>query len=116
MPLFDGFKNAGMRDKKKAEIERITLERDKKIAELKAQHEKFSTSAKQYNVELQISAEIVNTSKDKAAMVSKLNAHQIVDLGAVINEQISVIDRRLSLQKARTMRIAALRKAQTISM
>lgn len=115
VPLFDGFKNAAMREKKRAEIDRLVLERDKKIADLKLQAEKFSTSAKQYSVELQISAELVNTSKEKAAMVKKLNAHQLVDLGAVINEQISVIDHRLSLQKARTMRISALRKAATIS-
>jgi len=114
MPLFDGFKNQALREKKRAEIERLSVERDKKLWELKAQHEKFVNGAKQYSVQLQTSAEILNTSTDKVSMVKKLNDHQLVDLGTLINEQISVIDHQLSLAKAKTLRLSLLRKAGII--
>lgn len=116
LPLFDGFKNSAMREKKKAEIRRTELERDKAISTLKFQHEKYTTAANQYSVELNITAELVNTSKNKEAMIQKLNAHQLVDLSKVVSEQINVIDQKLALQKARSLRLSSLRKAAIIAM
>lgn len=114
MPLFDGFKNAGMREKKRAEIEHLKLEKEKKLWELKAQLEKCTAGARQYQVELQTSAKLVDTGAEKVSMVKRLNEFKIADIGTLINEQIAVIEHGLSLKKARTMRLSLLRKAAVI--
>lgn len=115
MPIFDGMKNASLREKKKAEIERLTIERDKKMWELAAQAEKLKVGAKQYSVELQTSVQLLNTSYEKVSMVQKLNNQQLIDLSTLIHEQIAAIDHQVSLARAKTMRLSLLHKASIVT-
>lgn len=110
IPLFAGFKTIVRGKEIKMEIERLQLERDKKIAELKSLYTKTSKEVLAYKQELETKKELLKNVQNKTAMIERLKNQQITDEVVALNQEIELINQRLELEKTSVSKIAAIKK------
>lgn len=115
MPIFDGFRNQAERAKKKLEIERLNVEQDQKLWQLRQEYEKASAHAALYGVQMTTKAVLLSNGQEKAGMQQRLSQQQIVNRTAWLNEQVHVIDHQLRLEKATVQKLASLKKLKVLT-
>lgn len=110
IPLFDGFKTIVSGKRINLEIERLKLERDKKIAELKNLYTKTSKEVLAYKQELETKKELLKNAQNKTAMIERLKTHQLTDEVVALNQEIELINQRLELEKTSVSQLSTLKK------
>jgi outer membrane protein len=115
MPLFDGLRNQSDQAKKKLEIQRLAIEQDQKLWQLRQQYEKASAHAALYGVQMSTKAVLLSNGQEKAGMQQRLSEQQIVNRTAWLNEQVQVIDHQLRLDKAAVQKLASLKKLRVLT-
>lgn len=101
LPVFDGLKNQAQRERAKLEIERLSLERDKKIQSVKTYYEKIYTEAKDIPIKLENQTTALKLTEDKIAMLDKLNQQQLIDKISYFRQKADLITQKLELEKTR---------------
>lgn len=101
LPVFDGLKNQSQREKTKLEIERLTLERDKKIESVKNVYEKAYQESIDANQKLENQANALKLTEEKIAMVEKLNKEQLIDKISYLKQKADLISQKFELEKTR---------------
>lgn len=115
MPIFDGLRNQAEQAKKRLEIERLAIEQDQKLWQLRQEYEKASAHAALYGVQMTTKAVLLSNGQAKAGMQQRLSEHQIVNRTAWLNEQVQVIDHQLRLEKAAVLKLASLKKLRVLT-
>lgn len=99
LPVFDGLKNQSQRERAKLEIERLALERDKKIEAVKNMYEKSYEEAIESNRKLANQTNALKLTEDKISMLEKLNKEQFIDKISYLREKSDLITQKFELQK-----------------
>lgn len=115
LPVFDAFKNRVEREKKQLEIERLKVERDKKLWELQEQHGKLSSSVAMYQGQVSSRKDLLAEHSEKVVMAKRLSDHELVEKTQYLTTQTELIEHELELDKTRIRQIASLKKLQILS-
>ncbi|OGH96513.1 MAG: hypothetical protein A2039_02505 [Candidatus Melainabacteria bacterium GWA2_34_9] len=101
LPVFDGLKNQAQREKAKLEIERLALERDKKVESVKSFYEKAYDEAIYANQKLENQANALKLTEEKIAMIEKLNKQQLIDKISYLKQKADLISQKFEFEKTR---------------
>lgn len=115
LPVFDAFKNRVEREKKQLEIERLKVERDKKLWELQEQHSKLSSAVSVYQGQVSSRQNLLTEHSEKVVMAKRLSDHELVERTQYLTTQTELIEHELELDKTRIRQIASLKKLQILS-
>jgi len=99
--VFDGLKNQAQREKAKLEIERLALERDKKVESVKSFYEKAYDEAIYANQKLENQANALKLTEEKIAMIEKLNKQQLIDKISYLKQKADLISQKFEFEKTR---------------
>jgi outer membrane protein len=116
MPIFDGFKNKAAVQKAELEKQKLTLQRDDKLADLKNQAKVLATQAQAYSVQLRTKATILNKTQDKMSMLQRLSDQQMIEKSQTVKEHIQRIQRQVQVENSIIQGVAAQKKLQLLSM
>ncbi len=114
MVLFDGFKNLNTISKKKLEIEKIKIEKDKQIAELKKKYEQIQLDYKNAIVQSRnnaVTLDLVNKNLDN---LKRLNANGIVARAECIRKQIELLKKKQELEQNQIKHFVSRYKMQIL--
>ena len=115
VPLFDGFKNQGQRDKKRTEIQQLQVESEKKLWDLQAQFDKAHASADAYQAQLVTKAELINRGELKVGMYTRLSEGKVMNRSALLVQQVQLTEQRLSAEKIKVQNAAAAKKLEVLT-
>lgn len=112
---FDSVKNMIEQQKKRLEIQRLGIERDKRLWELKEQHEKNVQMLAMYEVQLEKRQDVVKQGNEKLTMVVRLSDRQVTDRTTLLTQKLQLIDRDLELEKTRVQHVASFKRLKVLS-
>lgn len=97
--FFDGFKNRANREKTKLEIEKLQVEKDKKLSELENKYQKSYKAYETYNEELDINRQLLSTVKEKLDDVGKLRAYKLADQNQLLSAKADLLNQEYELEQ-----------------
>jgi len=97
--FFDGFKNRANREKTKLEIEKLQVEKDKKLSELENKYKKSYKAYETYNEELDINNNLLTTVKEKLDDVGKLRAYKLADQNQLLSAKADLLSQEYELEQ-----------------
>jgi outer membrane protein TolC len=115
LPVFDGFKNYASIKKAELEKQKLVLQRDQKLADLKNQARLLEKQAKFYSVQLKTKATIVNKTQDKMSMLKQLSDEQLVEKTQTTKAHIQRIQHQVEVESAMIQSLAAIKKLQLLA-
>jgi outer membrane protein len=115
LPIFDGFKNYAAIKKAELEKQKLTLQRDEKLADLKNQAQLLETQAKAYTVQLSTKATILNKTQDKMSMLQRLSDEQVIEKAQTRKAHMQRIQNQVQVESAMIQSVAAQKKLQLLS-
>lgn len=107
LPIYDGGRNQTSQVEKRLQIERIFLQRDKRLWELRKDIERSANAVSLYGVELTTKAELVDNSKEQLAMTIRLTQSQVQEKAKALSDELDLIARQLDEEKTRIQSNAA---------
>lgn len=115
MTPFDGFKTSADIKKLELEVERLKLERDQKIAELKNKYEKLNDIAIYYDGQLETQQQLLLKIQDKIAMLEKLAQQQLISRDDLLSQKSDLIDQKTEVEKSIINKISSIKKLNVYS-
>lgn len=97
--FFDGFKNRANREKTKLEIEKLQVEKDKKLSELENKYKKSYKAYETYSEELDINRQLLSTVKEKLDDVGKLRAYKLADQNQLLSAKADLLNQEYELEQ-----------------
>lgn len=97
--FFDGFKNRANREKTKLEIEKLQIEKDKKLSELENKYKKSYKAYETYSEELDINRQLLSTVKEKLDDVGKLRAYKLADQNQLLSAKADLLNQEYELEQ-----------------
>jgi outer membrane protein TolC len=101
LPVFDGGKNQAQRERAKLQIERLEIERDKKLEEVKNTYQKAYEEARYANEKLENQSKALILVEDKITMLEKLNNQQLIDKISYLKEKSDLITQKFDYERTR---------------
>ena len=99
LPIFDGFKNKGDRDRIKLEIARLYTEKEKKVAEVKYNYEKARDDTVYANILHQNNISMKNLLSDNISMFDRLNEQKLIDKNNYLQQKINLLNKFFEIEK-----------------
>lgn len=99
MVLFDGFKNLNTISKKKLEIEKAKIEKERQIAELKKQYEQIQLDSQNAIVQAENNATTLALVNKNLDNLRRLNANGIAARSECIKKQIELLKKKENLEQ-----------------
>lgn len=115
MPLFDGFKSSARIEKAGLEMERLKIEKEKKVAELQSRQAKLSDASRLYDFEMKNRQEMLAKTGEKLSMVERLKEQEIAGHRDLLVEKIEMVNRRLELSKVCIAKASAVRELKLLT-
>ncbi|OPY76708.1 MAG: outer membrane channel protein [Syntrophorhabdus sp. PtaU1.Bin058] len=115
MPLFDGFKSSANIEKARLEMERLKIEKEKKVAELRSRQARLSDASRLYGMEMKNRQEMLAKTGEKLAMVERLAEQKIAGQKDRLIEKIEMVNRRLELAKASITKVSAVKELKLLT-
>lgn len=97
--FFDGFKNRANREKTKLEIEKLQVEKDKKLSEIENKYKKSYKAYETYSEELDINRQLLSTVKEKLDDVGKLRAYKLADQNQLLSAKADLLNQEYELEQ-----------------
>jgi len=97
--FFDGFKNRANREKTKLEIEKLQVEKNKKLSELENKYKKSYKAYEAYREELGINRQLLSTIKEKLDDVGKLRANKLADENQLLSAKADLLNQEYELEQ-----------------
>lgn len=97
--FFDGFKNRANREKTKLEIQKLQLEKEKKLSELESNYRKSFKTYESYNEELTTNKELLATVKEKLDAVNRLNTNKLVEQNELLSTKAELLNQEYELEQ-----------------
>lgn len=101
LSVFDGFRNKAEQERKRLEVERLTLERNQIQQELQLEQELTELEWEQVNNRLIQQVSRLNTSREKEFMVKRLKEQQLMAQPEFIQHHIEWLKHRWETEKER---------------
>jgi len=115
MSLFDGFKSIARIEKARLEMERLKVEKEKKVTEFQSRQAKLSDAARLYGFEMKNRQEMLAKTEEKLSMVGRLREQEIAGYRDLLIEKIELVNRRLELSKVHIAKISAVRELKLLT-
>lgn len=97
--FFDGFKNRANREKTKLEIEKLQIEKEKKLSELENKYQKSYKAYETYNEELNVNRQLLATVKEKLNDIERLNANKLTDQNQLLSAKADLLNQEYELEQ-----------------
>jgi outer membrane protein TolC len=113
--IFDGFKNNAQIERVRIEIERLKVERDKKLFELVNRHEKLKEESRMLRKTLSNQQELMTRTEEGLSMLSRLAERRIVEHVEFLKRNIEQVMQRQEQVRASILKSAAIKELQILS-
>ena len=110
MVLFDGFKNLNSISKKKLEIEKMKIEKEMQIAELKKKYEQLIIDAKNSVNKIKHSGEILLLVNQNLNNLERLNENGFASRADFINRKIELLKQKEEYEQSSIENLVLLYK------
>lgn len=97
--LFDGFKNKANKEKAALEIQRLKLEKEKKLTDIQNQYEKSYESYITYTEDLAIKKNLLTKVKEKLDSLDRLFKSGTIDKNQLLISKSDLLEQEFELQK-----------------
>lgn len=97
--FFDGFKNRANREKTKLEIQKLQLEKEKKLSELENKYRKSFKTYESYNEELITNKDLLATVKEKLDAVNRLNSNKLIEQNELLSTKAELLNQEYELEQ-----------------
>ncbi len=97
--LFDGFKNINTIAKSKMEVEKLKVQKEEQIAELKKKYEQIQLDSQNALVQNENNANTLALVNKNLKMLENLNTKGLIDKSSCINKRLSLLDKKLNLEQ-----------------
>ncbi len=114
-PVFDQLKNYSERQRKKIEIDRLIIERDKKLWELEQSHTKTTQLAQMHGVDVENRTQLIAQHNVKAGILGRLADRNLLDRSQELSQKIEMAEQELELLKSKVQLQAHVRKLRTMA-
>ncbi len=114
-PIFDQLKNYSERQRKRLEIERLEVERDKKLWELEQNYQQTNQMAKMHKIDADNRSEALAQQSVKAKILGRLADRRLVEKSQELVEKIEIAEQELELLRSQVLLQAHVRKLKTMS-
>jgi len=115
MPIFEGFKRSSEMQKATLEIDRLKIEKQKKLAELTNRHAKLNETRRMYVKGIETQKDMLTKVERKLTMTGRLTEQKVVDFVDLLNRRIELINQRFELTKAINTRVSTIKELQILS-
>ncbi|MFH1212019.1 MAG: TolC family protein, partial [Candidatus Woesearchaeota archaeon] len=115
LPLFEGFKNTAEIEKAKLEIDRLKLEKGKKLAELSSRHAKLSEARHIYTKGVETQKDMLTKTEAKLSMAERLTTQKIIEWVEFLNHRIVLTNQRFELTKTMITKISTVKELKILS-
>ncbi|MCX5811151.1 MAG: TolC family protein [Proteobacteria bacterium] len=115
LPIFEGFKTNAEMEKTALEIERLKVEKQKKLAELINRHAKLNETRVMHIRGLENQKDMLAKVEEKLSMTKRLAEQNVADLIELLNRRIELINQRLELTKTMITKVATIKELQMLS-
>lgn len=113
--LFDGFKNINTSSKKKLEVEKAKIEKQRQLAELKKKYEQIQLDFKNAIIQTENNAATLALVNKNLDMLRRLNASGVTTKADCIRKQIELLDKKLKLEQNQIKNFTAQYKMYVMS-
>lgn len=97
--FFDGFKNKASKEKAALELQRLQIEKEKKLNDIEAEYEKSYGSYASYVQELGIKKNLLSEVKGKLNAVDRMSKSGIVERNDVLSSKADLLSQEYELEK-----------------
>lgn len=97
--FFDGFKNRASREKAALEIKRLQYEKEKKLADLKAEYEKTYASYQTYSEQLTLKKDLLRKVSEKLDALDRMAKNGLIERNDLLISQADLLNQEFELQK-----------------
>ena len=115
LPVFDGFKNQAQQERAKLEMERLAVERDKKVQSVKTYYEKVYNETKDMPQKLENQATSLKLTEEKIDMLDKLNEQHLIDKISYLKQKSDLITQKFEHEKTKINSEAAAYKISILA-
>lgn len=113
--LFDGFKNINTISKSKMEIEKLKIEKEKQIAELKKKYEQAQQDSRNAVLQKENNLKTLLLVDKNLKMLERLNTNGILEKSECIKKRLNLLDKKLSLEQNQIKLFVAQYKLHVLS-
>lgn len=96
--LFDGFKNINTIAKSKMEVEKLKVQKEEQVAELKKKYEQIQLDSQNALIQNENNANTLALIDKNLKMLENLNTKGLVDKSSCINKRLNLLDKKLHLE------------------
>jgi len=101
LPVFTGFKNTAQRDRTKLEIQKLKIERDKRVEEIKSFYQKMYQQARNFDTAMSNQEESMELVQDKITMLERMSRQKLIDKISYLSQKADLISQKLELERTR---------------
>jgi outer membrane protein len=115
IPIFEGFKKSAEMEKTTLEIDRLKIEKQKKLAELANRHAKLDETRRVYIKGIETQKDMLTKVEDKLYMTGRLTEQKVVDWVDFLNQRIEMVNQRFELVKTISTKVSAIKELRILS-
>ncbi|OPX96996.1 MAG: outer membrane channel protein [Syntrophorhabdus sp. PtaB.Bin006] len=116
VPLFEGFKTPAEVEKVRLEMERLALEKGKKLAELSNRYAKLRETRKAYAQSVANQQGMMMQVEEKLDMVQRLAEQKAIEWADFLNQKMELLNQKLEFVKIMTAKSATTRELRILSL
>lgn len=115
LPLFEGFKSNAAMEKARLEVERLEVEKERKLAELTTRYAKLIETRKTCLNNIENQEEMVTKVEEKLTMAERLSDQKAIQWVDFLTQRIDAVNQKFDLKKALVSKIATIKELQLLS-
>lgn len=97
--VFDGFKNKASKEKAKIEIEKIQLQKEKKLNEIMTEYEKTYAAYDSYIQELSIKKTLLSKVHEKLTSIDRMYQNGLIEKNQILKTKADLLTQEFELEK-----------------
>lgn len=98
--IFEGFKNKSQRERASYEIQKLQMERDKALNDIKGRYNKLADAKGSYDREVSAKQESLSKVKEKMAALERLNEQQLIDKNSILEQKADLLSQQIELERS----------------
>ncbi|MGD9581957.1 MAG: TolC family protein [Vampirovibrionia bacterium] len=115
MPLFDGFKNSAQQDKVKLEIEKLQVEKQKKLHEMKKKYDLLYQDAKLYKKDFDNQQNLLAEYQKQFNALERLSDNKLIQKTDLLIKKSELITQILNIEISLINTYASIKKLEYLS-
>jgi len=113
--LFEGFRNEAQKRRLGLELEKLQVERERAVAELKKKHRRLEEEIRSYGQDVSHRKVIRDQTEQKLAFSERLSLQSISDQIDLISRRIELAHQKWELEKSVTLQRAAAKELEFLA-